>query len=107
MVITSGNVYLNDPICPLCERPIPANVPQSRHHLIPKLKGGRGSPTILVHHQCHKEIHSYISEADLAKKYNSIELLKAHPDLNRFLTWIAKRPPSFMSKSRHANRKKC
>ncbi|RMD47962.1 MAG: HNH endonuclease, partial [Alphaproteobacteria bacterium] len=28
------------PICPLCGRPIPPDVPQSRHHLVPRLKGG-------------------------------------------------------------------
>ena len=107
MVIIAANSYENDPICPLCKRPIPANVPQSRHHLIPKLKGGRGSPTILLHHQCHKEIHSCISEADLARKYNSIELLKTHPGLNKFLSWVSKRPPSFLSKSKRTNRGKC
>lgn len=41
-----------DPICPLCLRPIPEGVPQSLHHLIPKLKGGKGGPTVLVHHIC-------------------------------------------------------
>ena len=30
------------PTCPLCLRPIPPGVPQSRHHLIPKLRGGKG-----------------------------------------------------------------
>ncbi|MEC8041914.1 MAG: HNH endonuclease, partial [Pseudomonadota bacterium] len=46
------------PICPLCERPIPPEVPQSRHHLLPKLKGGKGGATVLLHHICHKEIHA-------------------------------------------------
>ena len=30
------------PTCPLCLRPIPPGVPQSRHHLVPKLRGGKG-----------------------------------------------------------------
>ncbi|NDH74546.1 MAG: HNH endonuclease, partial [Rhodobacteraceae bacterium] len=38
---------MSDPVCPLCERPIPPDAPQSLHHLIPKLKGGKGGPTIL------------------------------------------------------------
>ena len=53
-------------ICPLCDRPIPKGAPQSRHHLIPKLKGGKGGDTVLLHHQCHKEIHARISESELA-----------------------------------------
>ena len=46
----------DDPICALCGREIPKGVPQSQHHLIPKLKGGKGGATVLLHHQCHKEI---------------------------------------------------
>ena len=57
------------PVCPLCLREIPPGVPQSLHHLIPKLKGGKNGPTILVHHICHKEIHAAISEGELAKKF--------------------------------------
>jgi len=33
---------MSDPICALCGRPIPPDVAQSLHHLIPKLKGGKG-----------------------------------------------------------------
>ena len=86
------------PVCPLCLREIPPGVPQSLHHLIPKLKGGKNGPTILVHHICHKEIHAAISEGELAKKFNSIETLKAHPRLSKFFDWVAKRPANFLSK---------
>ena len=41
-----------DPTCPLCLRPIPPDVPQSLHHLVPRLKGGKGGPVVLVHHVC-------------------------------------------------------
>ena len=89
---------MTDPLCPLCLRPIPPGVPQSLHHLIPKLKGGKGGPTVLVHHICHKEIHTTLSEADLARHYNTPEALRAHPRLAAFARWVAKRPPGFMSK---------
>ena len=84
-----------DPICPLCLRPIPPGVPQSLHHLIPKLKGGKGGATILVHHICHKEVHAALSEADLAREYNTAEALRGHPRLAVFFDWVAKRPPGF------------
>lgn len=86
------------PICPLCGRAIPADVPQSLHHLIPKLKGGKGGPTVLLHHICHKEIHATLSEAELARDYNTIDALLTHPRLAKFAKWVAKRPPSFLSK---------
>jgi hypothetical protein len=87
-----------DPICPICLRPIPAHVPQSLHHLIPKLKGGKGGPTVLVHHICHKEIHARFTESELARQFNTAEAIRADPRMERFLTWIAKRPPEFLSR---------
>ena len=87
-----------DPTCALCLRPIPPGVPQSLHHLIPKLKGGRGGSTVLLHHLCHKEIHAALSEAELARLYSTPEALRAHPRLARFAQWVARRPPSFSSR---------
>lgn len=87
-----------DPLCALCGRPVPADVPQSRHHLVPKLKGGRGGETVLLHHLCHKEIHATLSEADLARGYATPEALRAHPRLRAFIRWVSKRPPGFSSK---------
>ena len=86
------------PICPLCNRPIPPGAPQSLHHLIPKLKGGKGGPVVLLHHICHKEIHATLSEAELARDYATIAQLKSHPRLARFIGWVRKRPPEFLSK---------
>lgn len=86
------------PTCPLCLRPIPQGVPQSLHHLTPKLKGGARGPVVLLHHICHKEIHARFSEAELARHLNSIDALRAAPQLQGFLTWVAKRPPEFISR---------
>lgn len=94
------------PICPLCLRVIPKDAPQSLHHLIPKLKGGKGGPVILVHHICHKEIHATLSEAELAREFNTPEALRAHPRLAKFFAWVGKRPPSFMSKVPKRSRSK-
>ncbi len=86
------------PTCPLCGRPIPPGVPQSWHHLTPKLRGGKGGPVVLLHHICHKEIHATLSEAELARSFNTVEALRAHPRLARFADWVARRPPDFLSK---------
>jgi len=87
------------PLCALCDRPIPADVPQSLHHLIPRAKGGKNGPTVLLHHICHKEIHASLREVELARQYNTIAALRAHPRLAKFIDWVAKRPPGFLSRS--------
>jgi hypothetical protein len=92
------------PLCPLCLRPIPAGVKQSLHHLVPKLKGGKNGPVALLHHICHKEIHARFTESQLARQYNTIELLRAAPELQPFLEWIARRPPEFISRVKGGRR---
>ena len=87
-----------DPICPLCGRPIPPDVPQSRHHLVPKLKGGKGGETVLLNRNCHKEIHATLTEGGLASSYATIDALRGHPRIYKFIRWVAKRPPEFQSR---------
>lgn len=86
-----------EPICPLCGRPIPAGVPSSLHHLVPRLRGGKGGETVLLHHLCHKEIHATFTEAELARSYSTIAALRAHARIARFVAWVSRRPPSFAS----------
>jgi len=87
-----------DPICPLCHRPIPTGVSQSVHHLIPKLKGGKGGATVLLHDICHREIHATFTESELARDFATIPALQAHPRLAKFIAWVRKRPPDFTSR---------
>ncbi|WP_136442868.1 HNH endonuclease [Pacificoceanicola onchidii] len=97
---------MSDPICPLCLRHIPAEAKQSLHHLIPKLKGGKGGPTVLLHQICHSEIHAVFTEAELAREYSTVEALRAHPRMAKFLSWVAKRPPTFHARSAGGRRKR-
>lgn len=94
------------PICVLCQRPIPPDVRQSLHHLIPRLRGGKGGPVVLLHQICHNEIHATLTETELARAYNTPEALRSHPRLGKFVTWVAKRPPGFYSKTPGARRKR-
>ncbi len=86
------------PLCPLCGRPIPPDVPQGRHHLVPRLRGGKGGQTVLLHAICHAEIHATLTETELARDYPTIEALKAHPRIAHFVAWVAGRPAGFRSR---------
>ncbi|MHA6326241.1 HNH endonuclease family protein [Roseivivax sp. CAU 1753] len=97
---------MSDPICPLCLRPIPPEARQSLHHLVPKLKGGKGGPVVLLHQICHNEIHATFTEAELARQYNTPDALRGHSRMAAFLRWVAKRPPSFHKRSSGGRRKR-
>ncbi len=96
----------DDPICPLCDRPIPAGARQSLHHLTPKLKGGRGGPVARLHQICHNEIHAALTEAEIARDYATIAALRAHPRIARFIAWVRDRPPQFHARSAGGRRKR-
>ena len=94
------------PKCPLCDRPIPKYAKKSEHHLIPRLKGGKSGPKVLLHQICHNEIHASLTEAELARNYHTIEALRAHERLAKFIKWIGKKDPAFHSKTVGGRRKK-
>jgi len=71
---------------------------------VPRLKGGKGGPTVLLHQICHNEIHATLTEAELARDYATIVALRAHPRLEKFRHWVAKRPTGFHSKTPGARR---
>ena len=87
-------------VCALCERPIPLRAKASRHHLVPKLKGGAKKPTVRLHQICHSAIHARYSEAELARRLSDPESLKAEPDLARFLDWVRTKPDDFHAPTR-------
>jgi len=90
--------------CPLCGRQVPEGR-GTRHHLVPKLKGGRHGPTVLLCSSCHSKIHNVLSEAELAREYNTVEKLRAHTELARFARWVSKRSGHFGSVSLRKKRR--
>jgi hypothetical protein len=74
-------------------------VPQSRHHLVPRLRGGKGGETVLLHQICHDQIHAALNETEIARNYATMAALRSHPALSEFAAWIAKRPPGFLAPS--------
>jgi len=73
---------------------------------VPKLKGGKGGPVVLLHQICHNEIHATLTESELARDYSTVEALRAHPRLATFIAWVGRRPPEFHSKTPGRRRKR-
>lgn len=84
--------------CVLCGRPLGAKV--EWHHLVPKSEGGR--VTAPVHPICHRTIHALVSNKDLAGEYADVDALRARPDVQRYLRWIADKPPDFHAPTRRS-----
>ncbi len=60
---------------------------------MPKSRGGRD--TAPVHPICHRTIHATLSNAELARDYHTPDKLRDHPDIARFVAWVAGKDPDF------------
>lgn len=87
----------SDP-CPLCGRPLPAGRATDWHHLVPRSHGGKAQ--LRLHKICHQAIHAHLSEAELARDFATIEALRAHPGIARFIRWVARRPADYQDRSK-------
>ena len=68
------------------------------HHLVPRTY--KGTETVAMHQICHAKIHSVLSEKELRDHYHTIDRLRSHPEITRFIKWIARKPPTFMARHR-------
>jgi len=84
--------------CPLCGRKLVAGGSVNRHHLVPRSRNGREA--VALHRICHAAIHAALSEKELERRYNTIEKLRNHPQLSRFVTWVRRKPPEFWIRTR-------
>lgn len=87
--LQSTFVATND-TCQLCLRPIPKSQ-RDAHHLVPKSRGG--VDTVMLHRLCHRQIHAFLTENQLAKHYSTIDSLKTILKLQNLLIGLAKNPP--------------
>lgn len=86
--------------CWLCERPLGLRI--EWHHPVPKSRKGR--ETVPVHPICHRTLHANFSNAELAKFGGDAAFVRRQPAIERFLKWIAKRPPDFHSRTARPRR---
>ena len=86
--------------CELCGREVQR---LTRHHLVPRTRheNKRNKKTFdrrEVHHTvglcppCHRHIHAVLDNKELEREYNTLEALRFHPGVERFVAWISKKP---------------
>ena len=84
-----STLITEESICQLCMRPI-SKSQRDAHHLIPKSRGG--IETVILHRLCHRQIHALLTENQLARNYSTIEALRGHSEIAKFIEWISKKP---------------
>ncbi len=84
--------------CSLCNRITKRGT--TEHHLIPRtchsnkwfkkrFTREQMSETVDVCRDCHKAIHRLIpDEKELGRSYNTLEGLRSHEEISKFLTWV-------------------
>ncbi|MEM7359873.1 MAG: hypothetical protein AAF431_12305 [Pseudomonadota bacterium] len=83
--------------CPLCQR----QTHLSFHHFIPRKVHRRAhfkkhfskdelQQGAHLCRQCHSGIHKFYDEMTLAKRFNSLALIKADPALANHFAWVAR-----------------
>jgi hypothetical protein len=81
-------------LCALCERPFTTRRQLTRHHCLPRQKGGTSEDIELICPQCHGMVHATYTNKTLADLYPTIEKLREAPELAGFLSWVRKQPPT-------------
>lgn len=85
--------------CALCGRPLGQRV--ERHHVIPKSEGG--TATVPVHPICHRTIHAFVANRELASSCATMDQLREHDAIRPYLRWIAGKPADFRAPTRRRN----
>ncbi len=73
--------------CELCWRESPR---LTAHHLVPRAEGGRFGPKVTLCPTCHGQLHALFSTTTLARELNSIEGIRANPQMANYLRWVRK-----------------
>lgn len=68
---------------------------------MPKTFGGK--ETQQLHRICHDKIHTVFTERELKNNYNTIDKIKEHEEMKKFIKWISKKEPDFYDGNIHTN----
>jgi hypothetical protein len=94
---------LNIP-CGLCGRCF-ARAGLTRHHCLPRQKGGTAEDVELLCAQCHSMVHATYTNPTLASQYATLAELRQAPELEKYIRWVRKQPAS-RRKRNHPRRRK-
>ncbi len=95
---------MDDRHCLICQRPLGNSKRISKHHLIPKSRGGKHTDTVLLHNICHQKIHSVFTEKELRDEFHTVEKLTEHEEMRKFIRWVAKKDINFYQKNKKLKR---
>lgn len=90
--------------CALCAREFPRGT-LTRHHCLPREKGGEVEDIAFLCSQCHGMVHATFTNETLARCYPTIEMLRDAPELAGFLKWVRKQPASRRKRNKPRRRK--
>jgi len=88
--------------CELCGRPDPE---LTDHHLVPRGEHGRlrrqpdfdleaaREGTVRLCRPCHRTVHAVLDRRELAERYHTLDALRAHPEIARFVAWVRRQRP--------------
>lgn len=79
-------------VCPICKRNTP-HIYVEKHHLVPKAK--KGKETVLLCKNCGDILHQLFTNKELEKTYNTIPAILANEDVQKWVSWISKKPSDF------------
>jgi hypothetical protein len=90
--------------CSLCGRPFDRGA-LTRHHCLPRQRGGGTEDVALLCPQCHGMVHATYTNVTLAQLYPTIDRLRRAPELAGFLRWVRKQPPTRRTRNKPRRRK--
>lgn len=79
------------PSCWLCGRPTGKTIVW--HHPVPKSRGGRD--VVPMHGICQQTLMANFTNSELQRAGMDVESLLLHPNVRKFVDWVANKEPDF------------
>jgi hypothetical protein len=77
--------------CWLCSRPTGTTIVW--HHPVPKSRGGRD--VVPMHSICQQTLTANFTNSELQRHGMDVAALLAHPNVRKFVDWVANKDPDF------------